>query len=251
MKKIIMLVLVASMFGIYAAEPRPIIVGMLDASSAEYDNTTITGVTYKAWLTQGTGPACSELVIRQNDGLTGCKVEMYPDPVTQPIRGTSQVNLQWFEPWAPDNVFNILMKDENGGLKTYFEGSYSWVIDSSANTVEIGFQDYGFGIDNPIVLGTPSSIEGNNVPVETKLHQNYPNPFNPTTTIKFDLASDSNVKLNVYNYNGQMVQSLVDGQMNAGVHTVDFDASNLCAGVYFYALEANSSVFTNKMILVK
>ncbi|MBN2857846.1 MAG: T9SS type A sorting domain-containing protein, partial [Candidatus Delongbacteria bacterium] len=117
--------------------------------------------------------------------------------------------------------------------------------------VLLGYEDYT-GINGlPVQLSTPSSIEGNNVPAETKLHQNYPNPFNPNTTIKFDLASNSNVRLSVYNYNGQMVQSLVDGQMNAGVHTVNFDASNLCAGVYFYALEANNSVFTNKMILVK
>jgi flagellar hook assembly protein FlgD len=89
------------------------------------------------------------------------------------------------------------------------------------------------------------------VPAETKLHQNYPNPFNPTTTIKFDLNSDSVVKLNVYNYNGQLVRSLVDGSMNAGLHTVEFDASDLCAGVYYYTMEAGNSLMANKMVLVK
>jgi hypothetical protein len=183
MKKIIIGLVALAAMALSAAEPRPIIVGMLDPSGNEYTNTNITGVTYKAWLTQGTGPVCSSSIVRSTDGLLACKVEMYPDPVESPIRGTSQVNLQWFDPWAPDNVFNILMKDENGGLKAYYEGSYSWIIDAAASTVEIGFQDYSFGIDFPIILNTPSSIE-EVLPAETKLHQNYPNPFNPTTSIK-------------------------------------------------------------------
>jgi len=104
---------------------------------------------------------------------------------------------------------------------------------------------------NAIMIDSPSSIEGSNVPVTTALYQNYPNPFNPTTAIRFDLAAAGNVKLNVYNYNGQLLQSLVNGTMNAGVHSVNFDASSLSAGVYYYTLEAGNSIMSNKMILVK
>ncbi|MBN2788902.1 MAG: T9SS type A sorting domain-containing protein, partial [Candidatus Delongbacteria bacterium] len=95
-----------------------------------------------------------------------------------------------------------------------------------------------------------SSIDGN-MPLETKLEQNYPNPFNPTTAINFSLATAGNVQMNVYNFSGQLVNSLVDGQMSAGYHTVNFDASNLSAGVYYYTLEADNKVMTNKMVLVK
>ena len=83
------------------------------------------------------------------------------------------------------------------------------------------------------------------------LYEVITNPFNPTTTIKFDLSSDSVVKLNVYNYNGQLVKSLVDGSMKAGFHTVNFDASNLCAGVYYYTMETANKSMTQKMVLVK
>nr|MDA3884103.1 T9SS type A sorting domain-containing protein [Candidatus Delongbacteria bacterium] len=95
-----------------------------------------------------------------------------------------------------------------------------------------------------------SSIDGN-MPLETSLEQNYPNPFNPTTTINFSIAEAGNVSLNVYNFSGQLISSMVNGTMSAGYHTVNFDASNLSAGVYYYTLGANNMTMSHKMILVK
>ena len=63
-------------------------------------------------------------------------------------------------------------------------------------------------------------------PERFDLSQNYPNPFNPSTKIIFDLPSESNVKLFVYNLLGEKVRELVNGQVSAGVHTVDFNAGN-------------------------
>ena len=90
-----------------------------------------------------------------------------------------------------------------------------------------------------------------NLPTVTKLYQNYPNPFNPTTAIRFDLAKDSNVKLAVYNTQGQMVQQLVNENLTTGIHTVNFDAKAISSGVYYYKLVSNNKVMTKKMILVK
>jgi hypothetical protein len=90
-----------------------------------------------------------------------------------------------------------------------------------------------------------------NVPAATSLGQNYPNPFNATTTIPFDLSTDANVSLKVYNLAGQMVETLVDGSMNAGHHTVNWDASTVSSGVYFYKLQVNNNVTTMKMNLLK
>ena len=89
------------------------------------------------------------------------------------------------------------------------------------------------------------------LPTETKLYQNYPNPFNPMTTIKFSLKDKSKVSLNVYNYTGQIVKTLVNGQRERGLHKIHFDASQLSSGVYYYTLKTDTKKFTKKMLMIK
>ncbi|HSD64567.1 MAG TPA: T9SS type A sorting domain-containing protein, partial [Ignavibacteriaceae bacterium] len=88
-------------------------------------------------------------------------------------------------------------------------------------------------------------------PVEFALQQNYPNPFNPTTLIQYSIPADQHVALNVYNLLGQKVMTLVDGMQKSGQHEVNFNASNLASGVYFYKLEAGTQSSIRKMILMK
>jgi photosystem II stability/assembly factor-like uncharacterized protein len=83
------------------------------------------------------------------------------------------------------------------------------------------------------------------------LEQNYPNPFNPTTTIGYVLKEKSNTKLILLNSIGEEVAVLVNEEQDKGFHKVDFSASTLSSGVYFYRLEAGSFVQTRKMILLK
>lgn len=78
-------------------------------------------------------------------------------------------------------------------------------------------------------------------PVKFALHQNFPNPFNPSTTIRFDLPRDTRITIEIYNVLGQRVRSIVDDYLEAGVHTMSFDASSLAGGVYFYKMDARSS----------
>lgn len=94
-------------------------------------------------------------------------------------------------------------------------------------------------------------VEANEIPVSFELKGAFPNPFNPTTTIEFALPTTEMVSLSVYNINGQLVNTLVDGAMVAGNHSVTFDASNLSSGVYLYTIEAGAFTATNKMVLVK
>ena len=93
-------------------------------------------------------------------------------------------------------------------------------------------------------------------PVLFALDQNYPNPFNPSTMIKFSLAADSKVSLSVFDVLGQEVANLIGGNLTAGSHEINFNASNVNSGVYFYRIDAAGVDGTNftsvkKMILTK
>ena len=89
------------------------------------------------------------------------------------------------------------------------------------------------------------------IPDQYELFQNYPNPFNPSTKITFTLAEASLVKLTVFNILGEEVKTLVNENREAGIHTIDFNASGFSSGVYFYKLESGGFVETKKMILMK
>ncbi|WP_290661573.1 T9SS type A sorting domain-containing protein [Ignavibacterium sp.] len=91
---------------------------------------------------------------------------------------------------------------------------------------------------------------------EYSLHQNYPNPFNPSTSISFDLATESKVTLRIFDILGQEVVTVFSGNLNAGNHKVDFNAGGLNSGIYFYQIDAtgiDGKTFsaTKKMILNK
>jgi len=89
------------------------------------------------------------------------------------------------------------------------------------------------------------------LPESFTLNQNYPNPFNPTTVISYELPQSVNVRLEVYDMAGRQVATLVSGQVAAGRHTVNFDASNLSSGVYLYRLQAGGNVQTRKLTILK
>jgi len=87
--------------------------------------------------------------------------------------------------------------------------------------------------------------------VEFKLEQNYPNPFNPTTNISYQLSQPGFVKLNIYNLRGQKVVELVNKNQVVGNYTINFDASELSSGIYFYQLSVGSNIQTRKMLLIR
>ncbi|MCI0715771.1 MAG: T9SS type A sorting domain-containing protein [Chlorobi bacterium] len=94
-------------------------------------------------------------------------------------------------------------------------------------------------------------IQTTEIPNYYSLSQNYPNPFNPSTTIRFSVPKNTNVTLKVYDVLGKEVAVLVNELKQAGFHTVDFDASHLASGIYFYKIEAGDFNSVKKMILVK
>jgi hypothetical protein len=90
-----------------------------------------------------------------------------------------------------------------------------------------------------------------NSPRVFALDQNYPNPFNPSTVIKYSIPVDGFVTLGVYNLLGEKVASLVNDNLKAGGHEVNFNASNLSSGVYFYRLESGRFTSVKKLLLLK
>jgi hypothetical protein len=83
------------------------------------------------------------------------------------------------------------------------------------------------------------------------LHQNYPNPFNPSTTIRFSLPKREHVTLKVFDVLGREVATVVDGEMEAGEHTVIYNASGLPSGVYLYRLEVGNFIRTRRMVIIR
>ncbi len=99
---------------------------------------------------------------------------------------------------------------------------------------------------------TPTAVRTiTNIPGVFQLGQNYPNPFNPSTTIRFTLPDRQQVTLAVYNLLGERVATLVNGMVDAGESSVQFDGAGLASGVYLYKLQAGTSVQTRRMMLVK
>jgi hypothetical protein len=87
--------------------------------------------------------------------------------------------------------------------------------------------------------------------MQYNLSQNYPNPFNPSTVIKYHLAADDHVTLKIYDVIGNEVATLVDDEMSAGAHSVEFNAEHLSSGVYFYQLRSGEFMDMKKLSLIK
>lgn len=131
---------------------------------------------------------------------------------------------------------------------------YTWTDEDVVNGTTYDYTLVAVNLDGSreeLMTESATPQVGNSVVTDFALYQNYPNPFNPVTNIAFDLTEAANVTLTVFNVNGQAVATLVNGNMNAGSHTVNFDGANLSSGVYLYRLSAGANTATMKMVLMK
>lgn len=129
-----------------------------------------------------------------------------------------------------DGILTYSPKNEDLSYSDVSRWSYTWIGEQWVSAVD---------------------DESGNMPLTFGLEQNYPNPFNPATSIRFSIPEASRVTLEVYNILGERVTTLVDAMKEAGVHTVNFNASALSSGVYIYHLKAGEFVNTKKMLLLK
>lgn len=105
-----------------------------------------------------------------------------------------------------------------------------------------------------MACGSTTGIEEdkkNIIPTNYSLNQNYPNPFNPSTKISYSIPKQGHVNLIVYDILGQKVATLVDEVQSTGNYIIEFNASNLASGIYFYRLSTNDYTNVKKMILIK
>jgi hypothetical protein len=143
--------------------------------------------------------------------------------------------------------------DHNGnGIYDAPSTDHAWRISFNSNT--------GNFVQNFLHNANFTDINWSNItgveeetitPNSFALNQNYPNPFNPTTTITFNLDEGSNVLLKVYDVLGQEVAALINENMSSGLHQVQFDATNLQSGTYYYRIETNNYSEVKKMVLLK
>ena len=110
---------------------------------------------------------------------------------------------------------------------------------------------YGGGVFRTLQSTTSVRDIGQGIPSSCRLEQNYPNPFNPSTTIRYALAERSHATVTVFNTLGEKVAELVNGEVEAGYHEVQFDGHGLASGVYLYRLQAGDFTRTRRMVILK
>lgn len=180
-------------------------------------------------------------------------------------RVSSQVN-QLFNALKDVNVylkqgniyrtFNITKNLGQYKLNELTSGSYQIVVNrlgyvnlqQSFTVNNSNLENINFFLE-PTFIKTVSTVD--NLPEKYNLSQNYPNPFNPVTNIKFDLPKGSFVTLKVYDITGKESATLVNEIKAKGSYLVDFNATNLSSGIYFYRLETNDFNETKRMMIVK
>ncbi|MFC2094786.1 T9SS type A sorting domain-containing protein [Bacteroidota bacterium] len=130
----------------------------------------------------------------------------------------------------------------------------AWI--EGADWVSLGNNQWTYNLDEKswavfTITTAVGDDAGSGVPDAFELFPNYPNPFNPSTTIYYALPEAGNVELIVYDVLGNEVSTLVNEEKPAGINEVEWNASNVPSGVYFYRLSADGFVQTRKMMLMK
>ena len=160
------------------------------------------------------------------------------DSATTPIGSGVAPFTGSFQPSSPLSAFNGLAVN----------GSWVLAIDDLASGDSGVLKAWCLVLRYQTIVGGIQTIE---IPNYYSLAQNYPNPFNPTTSIKFSVPTPEMVTLKIFDVLGREVAVLVNEMKQPGFHTVDFDASSLASGIYFYRIDAGQFTSVKRMVLVK
>jgi hypothetical protein len=154
-------------------------------------------------------------------------------------------------------------KDKGQSWKLFDQGisdslglSYNF-FDASSNRESLFVSCYYYPTTSGIYTRLISDLtsiyndQNKNTIINYSLSQNYPNPFNPTTTIEYEIPKRTNVKIEVFDLLGKNIETLLSKEQSAGNYKLNYDASKLSSGIYFYKITAGGFVQTKKMILIK
>lgn len=204
--------------------------------------------------------------------LTSFSAELVNNTVELNWETATETNNAGFE-MQRQNPEPVLSEDEGWEVLTFIPGHgttnspkyYSYVDSDLPNADKVSYRLRQIDNDGTdaysktveVELGGVTSVE-DEVQFTFALEQNYPNPFNPVTTINFTLPSvgtthelSQQAKLTVYNLLGQEVRTLVNEAKPAGSYQIQFDASDLPSGIYFYSLTYGNHIQTRKLALLK
>jgi len=216
---------------------------------------------------------CQAKLIVSNVALEGALLEIAPDPVDF---GSVNIGEEYFieatfTAYGDQDVEISAMQLAGSGADYLSVDRSEFTIEAqSSETVTLRFYtDESVELESRIrvinnsdnlsnayvwnVLASALSVDDYQVrlPDDHELMQNHPNPFNPITSIDFALKTAGMVNLSVYDMNGRQISEVVNGNMNAGYHTVEFNAVDLPAGIYIYRITAGDFTSVRKMILMK
>jgi hypothetical protein len=209
-------------------------------------------------------PNGSQSATYQAEGISGTVFAGFPSiPFDNGTQGT--IDVQWPDVISPMagavGCAKYASLDTSGGFSGVSYQGYYPSGTKPGMSIILGFPFetiYPAGLRALLMtrvlnfFGSISAVDPTeSAPRTFALYQNYPNPFNPTTTIRYNLPSDSFVVIRIFNALGQCIDKVVDARQVAGEHAVSWNASHIASGIYFYRLESNNQLATRKMLVLK
>ena len=184
-------------------------------------------------------PAGTEVILSSRRGATGDNYinTMFNDSASTLISAGTPPFTGSFKPESPLSAFN--------GQNPFG----NWIFRVNDNTASDTGRVMNYCMN--IYYNAITGVNNNSLPFSYILEQNYPNPFNPSTSIKYSVPESGTVTLKVFDVSGREVAVLVNDVKQQGVYSVDFNASNLASGIYFYRIEAGEFSAVKKMMLIK
>ena len=187
----------------------------------------------------------SDLVVDKEDNIyvTGGTHNSISIGYCYTVKYSSEGELKWkYKFDAPHSKF------ENGS-EVFVDDSNNVFVGGDVADSTNGYNFLAFKIKQDLSAGIKNI--NNDIPSAFSLSQNYPNPFNPSTRIEFSIPESDNIKIEIFDVLGRFISELYNGDLGAGNYSIDFNASKLSSGIYYYRLTTGKNNLMKKAVLIK